>query len=89
MFHRAPRVISPFLDGVFGLLGIAILALLACIGMGLTIARIEGTEGPALGSRDVDLRLRSEPNYFLVPARPGRIQAPWLMGADQWPTNSG
>ncbi len=33
--------------------------------------------------------LGSEPNFFLAPARAGRIQAPWLIGADRWPTNSG
>jgi hypothetical protein len=46
MFHRAQRAISHFLDGVFGLLGIAILALLASIGMGLTIARINVPKDP-------------------------------------------
>jgi hypothetical protein len=46
MFHRALRAISPILDGVFGLPEITILALLACIGMGLAIARIDIPNAP-------------------------------------------
>ena len=41
MFHKAPPVVGPILDGVFGLPGIAILALLAGIGTGLAVARID------------------------------------------------
>jgi hypothetical protein len=46
MFHRALRAISPILDGMLGLPGITILALLGCIGMGLAIARIDLPKTP-------------------------------------------
>jgi len=47
------------------------------------------TEGASWDIVALALGLGSEPNYFLAPTRAGRIQAPWLIGADQWPTNSG